>query len=141
VQPFIHNNRVSDIFTMLATPHKNSREAFSVQTKTTGRQDMIVSVLAGKLSLEQIPEFAASLRKLLTGAVQVIVLDVSRVDEFSPNAASVLINFVSFVEGGDKRLILFRPSRCVQTVLNALHLTHLFTIQRTEDELLLEIPD
>ena len=126
---------------MLAAPYKKSGETFSVQTKATGRQDMTVSVLAGKLSLEQIPEFATSLRQLLTGTVQVIVLDASRVSEFSPNAASVLINFVSFVEGGGKRLILFRPSQCVQAVLNALHLAHLFTIQLTEDELLLEIPD
>ena len=141
MQPFTHKNRVNTIFEILAAPIAKTEENFSVQTGTTGRQDMIVSVLAGKLTLEHIPDIATSLRELLTSTVKVIVLDASRVDAFCPNAASVLVNFVSFVEGGGKRLILFRPSPCVQETLNALHLTHLFEIQQTCGDLILEIPD
>ncbi|MCC8193756.1 MAG: STAS domain-containing protein [Deltaproteobacteria bacterium] len=141
MKPFTHKNRIGDIFeTLTLPPVKDGRELVT-RKGATQRQDAVISVLSGRLSLEQIPEFATSLRELLTSTVQLIILDLSRINEFCPNAASVLVNFVSFVEGGGKRLVLFRPSRCVLEALDALHLSHLFDIQQTEDELLLDLPD
>ena len=107
----------------------------------TARNDAVVCCLSGDLDIERLPEFAASLRELLTGAVKLIVLDLSRVRMFCPNAASVLVNFVSFVEGGGKRLVLYRPGPAVRASLESLNLTHLFEIQQTEEELLLSLPD
>ncbi len=140
MQPFTHKNSVGDFFDALSASHSRTPGASAVKG-ATARQDAVISVLSGDLSLEHLPEFAVSLRDLLTNNVLLIVLDLSRIIVFSPNAVSVLVNFVSFVEGGGKRLMLFRPSRSVRDTLESLHLTHLFEIKETEDELLLELPD
>ncbi|SBV90448.1 hypothetical protein KL86DPRO_10027 [uncultured delta proteobacterium] len=141
MRPFTHKNSIGTFFDVLTDPSGSGTPDIAARRGATARQDAIISVLSGDVNLDQLPEFAASLRELLTSSVQLIVLDLSRVTVFSPNAASVLVNFVSFVEGGGKRLVLFRPSRTVRTVLDTLHLTHLFEIQQTEDELLLDLPD
>ncbi len=142
MEPFAHKNFVNDFFTVLRTEGLDAREdGVTVVKGCTARQDAVASVLSGNLTLQHLPEFAASLRDLLTGTVRLIVLDLSRIREFSPNAASVLVNFVSFVEGGGKRLILFRPSPVVLELLHSLHLTYLFELQQTEEELLLSLPD
>jgi len=141
MKPFTHKTRIGNIFDVLASPVEDDGQGFTVRRGSNRVQDTILSVLSGDLSLEQIPKLAASLRELLTSSVQVILLDLSHVNTFCPNAASVLVNFVSFVEGGGKRLVLFRPSESVQSTLSSLHLKHLFEIQQSEDELLLTLPD
>lgn len=141
MRPFTHNTLIGTFFDVLSAPGGSDTGEISARKGATARQDAILSVISGKVGLEQLPEFAASLRELLTGSVRVIVLDLSCVTVFSPNAVSVLVNFMSFVEGGGKRLVLFRPARTVQTALETLRLTHLFEIQHSENELLLDIPD
>lgn len=141
MRPFTHKDIIGTFFDTLATPGGCDTGEFSARRGATTRQDAIVSVLSGDVNLEQLPEFAASLQQLLTSAVRVIVLDLSCITIFSPNAASVLVNFLNFVEGGGKRLVVYRPAWAVRTMLNALHVTHLFEIQQTEDELLLDLPD
>ena len=141
MKPFVHKKRIGNFFDVLAAPTGNDAQVFSVQKGATGRQDAVVSVLSGDLGLEQMPAFAASLCELLTSTVQIIVLDLSRINSFCPNAASVLVNFVSFAEGGKKQLILYQPSHCVRSMFDSLHLKSLFTIRETEDDLLLNLPD
>ena len=141
MRSFARTNSIGDFFEVLAAPAGGDTREVTVRKGGTLRQDAVVSVLSGDLSLDRLPEFAASLRELLTSTVRLIVLDLSRVTVFSPNAASVLVNFVSFVEGGGKRLVLFRPNRAVRALLDTLHLTHLFEIRQTENELLLDLPD
>lgn len=142
MKPFTHKTVVGEFLDVLIEKH-TARSSWELEAthKATARQDAILCVFAGDLDLEQLPKFAASLRKLLTNAVQLIVLDLSHVRIFSANAASVLVNFVSFVEGGGKRLILFRPSPGVRNALDALNLMHLFEVHWTGDDLLLDIPD
>lgn len=142
MKPFTHKTVIGEFLDVLTEKHTIGLSwKLEATLKATARQDAILCIFAGDLDLEQLPEFAASLRKLLTHAVQLIVLDLSRVRIFSANAASVLVNFVSFVEGGGKRLVLFRPSPGVRSALDALRLMHLFEVQRTGDDLLLNIPD
>ncbi len=142
MKPFAHKNFLNDFFEVLRSPaHPEDPPKMTARSGGTARQDAVISILSGELTLESMPEFASSLRELLTGTVRLIVLDLSEITVFSPNAASVLVNFVSFVEGGGKRLILFRPSQAVRGALASLHLAHLFEIQFTEEELLLALPD
>ncbi len=141
MHPFTHTTIIGTFFDALADPGGDQTREISARKGATTRQDAIISALSGEVPLEQIPEFAANLRELLTSFVRLIVLDLSRITLFSPNAASVLVNFVSFVEGGGKRLVLFHPSKTVQTVLYTLNLAHLFEIQHSEEELLLDLPD
>lgn len=141
MKPFTHKTVIGTFFDVLAAqPAGLSREVTVSQGATT-RQDAVLCVLSGDLTLERLPAFAAALRKLLTSTVHVIALDLSRIHIFCPNAVSVLVNFVSFVEGGGKRLILFRPSTRVRETLDSLNIAHLFEILHTEDDLLLVIPD
>lgn len=123
-----------------AIPDPPAGTVASYSGGTTGK-DAVISILSGDLDLERLPEFAGSLRDLLTGSVRLIVLDLSRIRVFCPNAASVLVNFVSFVEGGGKRLVLYQPGPAVRASLESLNLIHLFEIQQTEEELLLSLPD
>jgi len=141
MKPFTHKNVIGSFFDALSPQASAASHGVAVAQGATSRHDTVLCVLAGELNLERLPEFATSLRNLLTSAVHTIVLDLSRVYVFSPNAASVLVNFVSFVEGGGKRLVLFRPSRIVRDALAAHNLTHLFETQQTEEDLLLLIPD
>lgn len=142
MKPFVYKNFCNDFFEVLHTPIPPGKPpGITTRCGATARQDAAISVLSGDLTLEYLPEFASSLRGLLTGTVRLIVLDLSRITVFCPNAASVLVNFVSFVEGGGKRLVLFRPSHSVRALLDSLHLTHLFEIHLSEEELLLALPD
>lgn len=141
MKPFVHKNVIGSFFDALTPQSRDVPHGIAVAQGATPRKDTVLCVLAGELSLDRLPELATSLRKLLTSAVQTIVLDLSRVSLFSPNAVSVLVNFVSFVEGGGKRLVLFRPSRAVRNALDTHNLTHLFDMQQTEEDLLLLISD
>lgn len=142
MQSFIHKKLFGTFFDVLrhAFPDLPAGTVTSL-SGGTARNDAVAAAIAGDLDLERLPDFAATLRDLLTGTVHLIVLDLSRVRVFCPNAVSVLVNFVSFVEGGGKRLVLFRPGQAVRTTLESLNLTHLFEIQQTEEELLLSLPD
>lgn len=142
MQSFIHKKFFGTFFDVLhsAFPDLPVGTVTSL-SGSTARNDAVAAAIAGDLDLERLPDFAATLRDLLTGTVHLIVLDLSRVRVFCPNAASVLVNFVSFVEGGGKRLVLFRPGQAVRTTIESLNLTHLFEIQQTEEELLLSLPD
>jgi len=142
MKSFAHKKLLNNFFEVLRSPvHPEGIQKMTARSGGTTRQDAMVSVIAGELTLESLPEFATSLNRVLSGTVKLIVLDLSGVTVLCPNAVSVLVNFVSFVEGGGKRLILFRPSQTVQTVLASLHLTHLFETQHSEEELLLALPD
>lgn len=141
MKPFLHKNIIGTFFDTLMPQPSGAPQGISVARGATARRDAVLCVLSGDLNLKQLPEFAASLRSLLTSVVCLIVLDLSRISSFSPNAASVLVNFVSFVEGGGKRLVLFHPSRAVQDVLNSHNLAHLFETLQTKEDLLLLIPD
>ncbi len=140
MRAFTHKTITGTFFDVLAPAGEGDTRGISARKGATTRQDAIISALSGTVNLEQLPDFAANLRELLTSSVRLIVLDLSGITLFSPNAASVLVNFVSFVEGGGKRLVLFRPSKTVQAMLDALRLEHLFEIQHTEDELILALP-
>lgn len=141
MKPFVYKNITGTFFDALTVPDSANTQGMEAARGATTRQDAVICALSGELALATLPEFAASLRKLLTSTVQVIVLDLSRVRLFCPNAVSVLVNFVSFAEGGGKRLVVFRPSRCVKEALHSLGLEHLFEIRETEEDLLLVIPD
>lgn len=141
MKPFIYKNVIGSFFDALTPQPSDIPHGIAVAEGATTRNDTVLCVLAGELNLERLPELATSLRQLLTSAVRTIVLDLSRVSFFCPNAASVLVNFVSFVEGGGKRLVLFRPSSAVRDVFETHNLTHLFEIHQTEEDLLLLIPD
>ena len=141
MKPFTHKNVIGSFFDALTPQPSDVPHGIAVAQGSTSRHDTVLCLLAGELNLERLPELATSLRKLLTSAVHTIVLDLSDVSLFSPNAASVLVNFVSFVEGGGKRLVLFRPSSAVRDVLDSHNLAHLFEMYQTEEDLLLLIPD
>ena len=142
MQSFTHKKFFGTFFDVLRSAIPEPPEGTVVSfSGSTARKDAVVSIITGDLDLERLPEFAGSLRDLLTSTVRLIVLDLSHVRTFCPNAASVLVNFVSFVEGGGKRLVLFRPGQAVRTSIESLNLMHLFEIQQTEEELLLSLPD
>ena len=143
MKPFVHKSFIGDFFDVLqagggkAEPGKNAAFTFG----GTKRQEAVISIVSGNFDIPEIPEFVSSLDKLPTGLVKLIVLDMSRVRWFSANAVGVLVNFAASVEGRGKRLILYRPSTTVIQSLHSLALTHLFEIQHTEEELLLDLPD
>ena len=142
MKPFAQTSLIGDFFDALhANRPENDPDDVVAVTGGTRQQNAVVSVIFGDLNLEHLPHFAASLRELLTSTVRLIVLDFSHVQVFCPNAASVLVNFMSFVEGGGKRLILFQPNECVHSALSSLNLLHLFEILHSEEDLLLELPD
>jgi anti-anti-sigma factor len=107
----------------------------------TRKQEAALMICCGDFGIAQTPRLAVSLDSLLTGAVRLVVLDFSKTRVFSANAAAVLANFMAGVRGRGRECVIFKPSHVVRTMLQALDLDHLFTIQETEEELLLDLPD
>lgn len=142
MKPFVHKTFIGNFFDVLHGAEKNSvAEGSPFLLGGTKRRGAVIAILSGDLTLDRLPELASSLHALQTSLVKLIVLDMSRVTDLSPNAAGGLVNYLAGVEGRGKRLILFRPSPAVLDCLAGLDLTHLFQIQRTEEELLLDLPD
>ncbi|CAK7064786.1 MAG: hypothetical protein DELT_01598 [Desulfovibrio sp.] len=142
MKPFVHKSFIGNFFDVLQSNEEQpGQRGASYRLGGTKKREAVISIFAGDFDLDALPEFAGTLENLLTQVVQLVVVDLSRVRLFSANAATVLVNFLAGVEGRGKRLILYRPSPTVTETLISLNLTHLFEIQLTEDELLLDLPD
>lgn len=141
MKPFTHKTFVGDFFDVLRAAAPAARPGITVSHGGTRDGEAVISAISGFFDIPQLPDLTASLDALLTARVKLIVLDLARVRFFSHNAAGVLVNFASSVEGRGKRLVLYRPSLTVQQTLGALALLHLFEIQQTEEELLLDLPE
>ncbi len=144
MEPFVHKNFIGDFVDVLnmETPlREHIADACVARFGATAKQEAVLSRYFGDLGLAHVAEFSASLDSLLTGPVQMIVLDFSALHSFCRNAAAALVNFAATIHGMGKRLILFRPAQPVRKTLHALTLSHIFTIYDDEDELLLALPD
>lgn len=145
MKPFIHKAYVGDFFAALQPdPPRSGTAAPGAAAFSLGairNREAVISVISGGFDIPQIPALVASLDSLQTAIVKLIVLDLSRVTHFGPNATGVLVNFAGSAEGRGKRLVLFRPSPAVMESLTARGLAHLFEIQHSENELLLDLPD
>lgn len=142
MKPFVHKSFIGNFFDVLQSneEHAGQRGA-SYRLGGTKKREAVISIFAGDFDLDALPEFASTLENLLTQVVQLVVVDLSRVKLFSANALAVLVNFLADSEGRGKRLIIYRPSASVLEMLTSRDLLHLFEIQQTEDELLLDLPD
>lgn len=106
----------------------------------TVRQEAVLSRYFGDLTLAHSADFAASLASLIAGPVKLVVLDLSALRTFCRNAAGHLVNFAANTQGRID-LRLYRPADVVMVPLRELELDHLFTIIKTEEELILALPD
>ena len=142
MKPFTHRTFIGNFFDVLA-PERQGRpiEAPPFPTGGTRKREAAISLLSGNLDMACLPELAVALDNLLVSLVKLVVLDLSQVTLLSPNAAGILVNYQAAVQGRNKRLVLFRPSSVVMDVLSDRNLLHLFDIQLTEEELLLDLPD
>ncbi len=144
MEPFVHTSFIGDFVDVLnmKTPLRSDvANACVAQFGATARQEAVLSRYFGDLGLDHVAEFAASLDSLLTGSVQLVVLDFSSLNSFCRNAVAALVNFAASVHGRDKRLVLFRPGPELRRALDALALSHMFTVLDNEEELLLALPD
>lgn len=142
MKPFVHKSFIGNFFDVLQSNEEQvGQRGASYRLGGTKKREAAISIFAGDFDLDSLPEFAATLENLVTQVVQLVVVDLSRVTFFNANAATVLVNFLADVEGRNKRLVIYRPSESVLEMLTSLNLLHLFEIQQTEDELLLDLPD
>ncbi len=144
MEPFVHNSYIGDFVDVLNmdTPiREHIADACVARFGATAKQEAVLSRYFGDLGLEHVAEFSASLESLLTGSVQLIVLDFSALRSFCRNGAAALIHFAAGVHGMRKRLVLYRPSQEMRMTLRTLMVEHIFTIYVDEDELLLALPD
>ena len=142
MKPFEYTNFIGDFFDVL---HKedcqDEKGEISFLVGGTKRREAIISILSGNFDIAHVPALALSVNELVTSTVRLVVLDLSRVRVFCPNAVAVLVNLMDDVEGRGKRFILYRPSQIVRHAIETLGLSHLFDMLLTEEELLLALPD
>lgn len=141
MKPFVHKSFIGSFFDVLQSEDQVGQRGVSYRLGGTKKREAVISIFAGDFDLDALPEFAETLENMITQVVQLVVVDLSRVKLFCPNAVAVLVNFLADVEGRGKRLVLYRPSETVREQLTSLGLMPLFEIQSTEDELLLSLPD
>ena len=144
MEPFTHSSFIGDFLDVLSmksplTPHDDG--VCVSHFGATTNQEAVLSRYFGDLTLDQTPDFAASLDSLLSAAVRLVVLDFSALSSICPNGVAALVNFTAGVQGRGKKLILFRPGPALTQALDTLGLMYLFSVLHTEEELLLALPD
>ncbi|GHV53580.1 hypothetical protein FACS1894206_04540 [Deltaproteobacteria bacterium] len=141
MQQFTHKGFIGDFFSVLKAPSLDKESKPSLLLGRTKRKDAVIAILSGSFTGKTLPEFASTLYSLLTSIARVIVLDFSRVNAFSADAAGVLVNFLAAVEGMEKQLVIYRPNDIALKMLTSLDLLNFFEIQQTSEDLLLDLPD
>jgi anti-anti-sigma factor len=143
MQTFLYTTYVGDFFDVLHMKSplpEHIADACVAQFGSTARQEAVLSRYFGDLALAHAAAFAASLSSLISTPVKMVVLDLSELTSFCPNAAGHLVNFAANTRGRVS-LVLFRPSGAVTRLLQQLGLEYIFRVIDTEDDLILALPD
>ena len=144
MEPFTHSSFIGDFLDVLSMNSPLTPDNDDVCVShfgATTNQEAVLSRYFGDLTLNQTPDFAASLDSLLSAAVRLVVLDFSTISSICPNAVAALVNFTAGVQGRGKKLILFRPGPALRQALDSLGLMYLFSVLDSEEELLIALPD
>jgi anti-anti-sigma factor len=104
----------------------------------TKENSTIVGRFSGDIGLPQLAEFKQAMHSLIVGGLEKIVVDFASVN-LTRTAVGALVNFAASVQGNNKKLYLYRPSRQVRDLLAELELTGFFAILENEDDILIRL--
>ena len=104
----------------------------------TKEHSTIVGRFTGEIGLPRVNEFKQALRGLIVGDIQKIIADFQDVT-LTRTAVGALVAFVASVQGHNRRLYLYRPSKQVCDLLAELELLSFFSVLATEDDILVRL--
>ena len=104
----------------------------------TKEHSTVVGRFIGDIGLARAAEFKQALRALIIGDLHKIILDFQAVT-LTRTAVGALVGFAASVQGHNRRLYLYRPSRQICDLLKELELLEFFSILESEDDVLVRL--